>query len=223
MASGGGGAFNPLSLSPTAWYKADALVLSNDDAVASWADSSGNGNTLTQASGVNRPIYKTNIKNSLPAVLFGASQYMDSAAFGVALAQPGTVIIAAKAPAEVTVSHQAFSGQTGTARWVIYLVSDAYHLFASSDIAGDTATIDEWVILTSVVNGASSSLQKNTATAVTGNAGTYALDGVRLGGSSVPDAHWLSYILEVLVFSSALSAGNITNVQNYLSAKWGIT
>lgn len=50
-------------------YKSDSLALNDGDAVSSWSDSSGNGNTATGA-GSSRPLYKTNIFGSLPAVLF---------------------------------------------------------------------------------------------------------------------------------------------------------
>ena len=42
--------------------------LNDGDAVASWADSSGNSNNASQATAANRPIYKTNIYGTNPAV-----------------------------------------------------------------------------------------------------------------------------------------------------------
>lgn len=60
-----------------AWYKADALVgLSDGDAISSITDSSGNGNTVSQATGSAKAVYKTNIQNSLPAIRFdGTDDY----------------------------------------------------------------------------------------------------------------------------------------------------
>ncbi len=53
------------------WYKADAITgLSDGDAVASWVDSSGQGNTLTQSTASAKPSYQTNELNSLPVVRF---------------------------------------------------------------------------------------------------------------------------------------------------------
>ena len=53
------------------WYKADAITgLSDGDAVDSWVDSSGNGNTLTQSTSGAKPSYETNEVNSLPVVRF---------------------------------------------------------------------------------------------------------------------------------------------------------
>lgn len=55
-----------------AWWKADSLSLNDGDSISSWADSSGNGRTLTQSLTL-RPTYKTNIFNSLPAARFDGS------------------------------------------------------------------------------------------------------------------------------------------------------
>jgi hypothetical protein len=62
-----------------AWYKADALSLSNNDPVGSWTDSSGGGYTLT-ASGGDRPTFKTSTLNGLPVVEFGGSNFIDASA-----------------------------------------------------------------------------------------------------------------------------------------------
>ncbi len=55
------------------WFKADSLALSDADPVSSWLDSSGNGYTATQATGINQPLYKTAILNGLPVVRFDGS------------------------------------------------------------------------------------------------------------------------------------------------------
>ncbi len=55
-----------------AWWKADSLSLSNNDPVSSWTDSSGNGKTATGSS-ITRPLYKTSIFGSMPAVVFDGS------------------------------------------------------------------------------------------------------------------------------------------------------
>jgi hypothetical protein len=51
------------------WFKADVLALNDSDPVSSWADSSGNSNTLTGTT-TTRPLFKTNQYNSLPCVRY---------------------------------------------------------------------------------------------------------------------------------------------------------
>lgn len=53
------------------WLKADALVLNNNDLIASWTDNSGRNNHFTQTGGdALKPIFHTGQINSLPAVYF---------------------------------------------------------------------------------------------------------------------------------------------------------
>jgi len=75
---------SPASATPAApsvitWFKADAITgLGNGAAVASWADSSGNGFTAFQATAGQRPTYALNALNGMPAVHFNsaASTYL---------------------------------------------------------------------------------------------------------------------------------------------------
>jgi len=56
---------------------ANKLALSDNDAVATWADESGLGNDATQATAGSRPTYKTNILNGNPVVRFdGTDDYL---------------------------------------------------------------------------------------------------------------------------------------------------
>jgi len=74
--------FNPLSLSPALWLDASdastlytdsgltTLVSADGDPVGGWKDKSGNTKHALQASGTNKPLYKTNIKNSKSILRF---------------------------------------------------------------------------------------------------------------------------------------------------------
>lgn len=72
LSAGGGGGTPPTSTAGLfAQYAGRAITGLNDaDPIASWNDISGNGRHLTQATSGRRPLYKVNIINSLPAVLF---------------------------------------------------------------------------------------------------------------------------------------------------------
>lgn len=68
-----GGDWTPEELASltVGWYQADIITGKNDgDEVDSWTDSSGQSNTLTQTTSGAKPIYKTNIINSLPVLQF---------------------------------------------------------------------------------------------------------------------------------------------------------
>lgn len=60
------------------WLNADKLSLSDNDAVSSWTDFSGNANHAAQGSGTLQPIFKTNQVNGFPAIEFdGSDDYLD--------------------------------------------------------------------------------------------------------------------------------------------------
>jgi len=69
---------NPCAAAPAAnglkaWFKADTLGLSDGSAVSAWADSSGNGNDLSQSNAAQQPIFKTNALNGIAAVRFNGT------------------------------------------------------------------------------------------------------------------------------------------------------
>lgn len=84
----GGGAFDPLSLSPALWLDAsDASTLydstsggslvTSDATVGRWEDKSGNSRHVIQSNGAYRPIRKTAIQNGLDIVRFdGGDDHM---------------------------------------------------------------------------------------------------------------------------------------------------
>lgn len=69
---GGGGAFSPSQIAGLQlWLKANAITgLNDNDPVANWNDSSGNGRDLSQGTAASRPTFRTSQVNSLPAVDF---------------------------------------------------------------------------------------------------------------------------------------------------------
>lgn len=77
------------------WLKADALVLNDLDAVATWADQSGNGNDFTQATSTARPTYRTAQLNGQPGVDFdGGDILLMAANSGLLQNKAGATIIA---------------------------------------------------------------------------------------------------------------------------------
>ena len=88
--------FNPLSISPLLWLDASdpstlytdsgltTLVSADGDPVGGWLDKSGNTRHATQASGTNKPAYKTAIKNGLSSIRFdGVNDVLSSSQFAL--------------------------------------------------------------------------------------------------------------------------------------------
>ncbi len=219
--------FTPLSIAGCQlWLDASQLTgLSNNDPLSTWTDFSTHSRDATQSGGA-RPTYKTNVKNSLPAILFVASssQYMTGS---LTLSQPVTLF--------AVVKHTSSGPQTfnfyfdGTTNRLALLRLDTstpgYEAYAGSDAAITVSADTNWHYLTAVVNG-SSSIVANNGSATTGlAAGSNSLGSTYiLGGGYVPTpgAFMDGYIAEFIVYDTALSSGDRTLVQNYLISKWSL-
>jgi len=68
----------------TFWFRGDGITgLVDTDPLGTWNDESGNGHDVSQGIGVSKPLYRTNIVNSLPAVYFdGINDWMDGTLSG---------------------------------------------------------------------------------------------------------------------------------------------
>jgi len=92
------GIFVPTTEGMLGWWKADADCYEDagtdpcedGDGVYQWNDQSGNGKNLIQTTAGNRPTYKTNIQNGLPAVRFDGS---DDFYNNIALGATGTIAV----------------------------------------------------------------------------------------------------------------------------------
>jgi hypothetical protein len=96
----------------------------------------------------------------------------------------------------------------------ILLYAGQYDLFATTDLG-------TYGVITATINGASSSIQWNDDTPVTGNAGTNALDGTYYIGYDADNANMS--IKEVIIRSNNESAQNRTDVKTYFYNAYSIT
>ncbi|WP_244936852.1 hypothetical protein [Leptospira brenneri] len=55
------------------WFKADQLTLNDGDGITTWSDLSGYGNHVAQANAIQRPVFRVNQVNGLPAAQFRSS------------------------------------------------------------------------------------------------------------------------------------------------------
>lgn len=213
--------FDPLSLSPALWFKADAITgLVDADAIDTWPDSSGNARNLTPLNNAYRPTWETGEKNGLPVARFdGTNDHLVTAAF--TLNQPATYFFVVKMLASGgyrtladgnTVNSVTHWNSNGGAKWQQY---------AGAFGAQQTVDTTNYFIVTSVVNGASSEMYVNGGAAATGNAGANNAAGFALGGRALGENAQMD-VGEVLVFPSALGSTDRAAVRDYLNARWAV-
>jgi hypothetical protein len=239
---GGSAAFAPTDLSGLVlWLKADTLALNDGDAVGSWADSSGNGNTASQAAGASKPTYKAGIINSLPVVRFdGSNDYLTvtrNAGLEPAAITIFALIRATTPPANFSYVASKVLTAGASASYALN-VSGASALrcfgnFATTGevFAGQTIPAAVWAISPARITCMKADGSKLYLYYDGGVAG----DGVTAAGNLVYDANDLkigSYdgaslfmafdLGELLIYNSALSDADRWSVNKYLGTRWAI-
>jgi hypothetical protein len=205
-----------------AWFKADALSLTDADPVATWADSSGEANDLAQATGGLQPTYRTNVLNGLPVVRFdGVDDYLTRAT--PTYAQPNTVFVVQQFAAPTDGAYNImFDGAGGSGHYITKVGGgDSRALFAGATLAGSPAT-GNFEIWSASFNGALSELFVNGTSNIAGDAGSQSLVGLRVGAAFNAAGPFHGDIAEVLVYNAALSAGDRQLLEAYLGTKYDI-
>lgn len=210
--------FSPDSLSGLKlWLKADALALNDNDAVASWTDSSGLGNHAVQATEAAKPTYKTAIVNGKPVLRFdGTDDFMAApaitAASGMTCFCVGKVTLATNFGMFFVLNGAAFelrqNSTLGTAQ-----------LFAGAGTVNGTDALG-WHVYSFSSNGSNLSQLWTDGTSNGTRAdgpvcGTPAI-GARLAAVLPMNGD----IAECLLYDSSLSVANRQSIEAYLKAKY---
>lgn len=240
----GGGGFSPTDIAGlVAWYKADAIGgLSDNDPVATWADSSGNGRDATQGTAANKPTYQTGEVNSLPCVRFDGSNDVlaatcphqpDFTLFVVLKPTGGAIDNYQSAVSRGAVfendTNFAFAVRRGGAneflRWCCYW-RNVSTLYGNEGGGWVDAT---WTYVAVKVDGSANlTIYEKGSSEVTDGSNSASTDGsqsLRIGGpnsTTSSDAYFTGDIAEVILYDSALSDGDRGSVESYLGTKYAL-
>ena len=226
------------------WLKADESVYSDagstlaatTNTVQQWNDVSGNGNNASQASSTNRPTYTTNVVNSLPALDFSGSDYMDPSALGIA-GTGGFSIFIALQPTSIN-----------TNQYIIDRTSGTNNLTSLKYASGNRFAVQKRTDSGSGLGGPESTTAANTSAfqlidymRTRGTAYDFYLDGtlegtladgdgdltppsLRIGTHATNITRGLNgYISEVAIYDTDLNEAQRKIVENYLAAKYALT
>jgi hypothetical protein len=218
------------------WLEADSGVYSDagttvaphDGSIQQWNDLSGNGNHFSQSTADRRPWFHTNVLNGRPAVYFGTNDYIWKS-FGASYAQPITVFIIARVP-DTSATRRLVSTPTvsHTGLQILFTSStDAISYSAGSVIGSGVAAfphLGQHVLHTFRADGASSYARTNGSAYVSGNAGTQASSGHRLGArwDTAQDYLFDGYIAAFLLYSGAMSDTDRDWIETQLKEKYGL-
>lgn len=224
-----------------AWYKADSLGLGDGAAVTSWADSSGNGLTLTQATGANQPIFHTAGVNGLPAVTFdGVNDFLATAAT-TSPTTGVTVMVLLKPTAVDTTGHTVLchhAAATWTAPFAAHImrlsgatqqweafVEDAT-LAANRAQETPVAAAGAWQVMEFVYDQSGAALHRNgVLAAYTPRSGalTARTQPLWVGQDMSLTEPFKGDIAEILIYAGALSTTDRVALERYLMARAGLT
>ena len=214
--------FNPKSISGlVGWWDASdsATVTLNSGNVSAWADKSGNGRTLSQATAANQPAYTTGAVNGRNAIVWPSTTNGRTLGVASAFTVQQYAIVCRLGDGGSTLSD--FRGLlsapanigllvgSSTANWWPASGSD-FPLMRRNGAA--EASIDA----APAVPMPLSVLLVRSNSAISRQ--------LILGGErSNTSRSWWGPICEVLAFSSTLNAAATSAVERYLARKWGVT
>lgn len=224
------------------WYKADAITsLSDGDAVASWVDSSGNSNTLTQSTAGAQPSYETNELNSLPIVRFDKDASPGDNVFNADLGgdfEPGTgdffIAMVAKFPSSGTQFFMS-KAASGTQGMQVFM-SGSNLLFRPQTVGTTTNNIAQLSVVDSsfhtiVCRRVSGTLgSEYDGSAFSTDNGTKVNDGnvnndanFNIASSSTGGLDADLELAEALIAVGTLTDENMQRITGYLAHKYALT
>ena len=122
----------PVTSGLVLWLAADAITgVSDGAALSAWPDESGLGNNATQAIPAQQPIYKLNVQNGLPGVLFGSGSGIGMAT-PLSMSVPYTVFVVYNS-ADINTFRRAIQLSSGGTNWLLGPRRDANNSFAHYD------------------------------------------------------------------------------------------
>jgi hypothetical protein len=217
--------WSPLVLEPALWFDAAQLTgLVDNDPVGSWTDASGNGRHAVQGTGAAKPTYKTAALNGRPVVRFdGVDDWLQTAAFGAALAQPTTITLVGTATGA---DNYFYDGLNDGGRHVIITnnggSSTTALLYAGTGAPYTVPAFGPARVYTALFSGAASRLWVDgTAAGAAADGGTLALPGLTLGAYWGALANLTGDVAEVVLVNRALSGDERAALEAYLKTKWG--
>lgn len=202
------------------WYKADSLSLSNNDPISTWSDSSGNSNDVT-GTGSTRPLYKTNIQNSLPTVRFDGTDDFLSGTFNYTV---GTlfVVMNFNSAGNFPGYNSLFEGNTGVLNSDDMLIGDGGGTTNLYDNGINSPFRDNMYINT-VLTKDFSPLSTIKLFYGLSTDTPFAKTSLNVGyNPSIGSRYWNGDVCEIILYDTVLSSTNLGRVATYLNSKWAL-
>jgi hypothetical protein len=220
------------------WYDASdatTFTYSSSNIISQWSDKSGNSRNATQATTSQQPTRQTNVINGLPVVRFdGSNDYLE---FTNILSGDTTfTVFWVLRPVAVTTGYKpsfAFLSNApdvdyGALHYINPSAQGASYPFGGNSGWGNydnsgSYTANSVYLMEFIADGSTWKVFKagtQEGTNNTGGSPSYAKTWI--AAQNNPPRFSQFDFGEILVYNTALSAGDVTTNRNYLNAKWGL-
>ena len=205
----------------------------DNTALQFWVDKSVNSNTFSQSNAGKRPVYKTNIQNSLGVVNFTPLLLFDSSSANLFPTGNAVRSLFAVFYLRNDVDQAGTLFYTGDISSVplqfsLEVNSGDYFVKCGSDRSGGSPTTNTWYYFglnsnAGVISADYTFTQNSSPVTLVAPAGSpnTALTQLNVGGFN-NGGQVDGYIAEILYYNVSLTSGQMTNVNNYLANKWGV-
>lgn len=220
------GGFNPRLLPNLAlWVRGD-MGITIGTGVSAWADQSGNGNHLTQATGAKQPLFVASAANGRPGVRFDTSGTQFLATGAITLNQPENVFAALKVitpgPAGGT-RDIAWDGIAAGNMVLGSILAAATSISAGTSLAcGGAIAAGAYDYIGALYSGVSSELRVHGAVVGAGAAGANNAGGFTLGALGGGTRGLNVEFAEVIIYGRALSTAEKVLVETYLKTRYAL-
>lgn len=195
--------------------------------VSAWADQSGNGRNLAQATATRQPYLALDQINGHSAIVFDGSD--DYLRVNYTESQPLTTFLVCIPAATPFVGAQPQDGGGGTGNNCRFYVADAtgqdYGMFSGATLqtSGNLDDSTVWQSVRNIFNSTSSSFAVNGTVRASGDAGAVGSSGLTIGafGNLVSNFTDCS-VAEVIRYGRVLTAPEIAQVEAYITARYSL-
>lgn len=220
--------FSPDSIAGLiAWYDpaADYVTKDGSDLVSAWASRAGTGGAAwdLNVGGVaaNRVWSATSGRNGGPGITFNGAAGGFIKTGAAAVSQPYTIIHSLKCT-NVAAGPYASDGAVVNDSRIMYIqpADGKLQVYAGTGVISPTAIADNvWSTIVGVFNGASSISRVDGSASTAGNCGATNSSGICLGAQAGGGAGFFPGTYgHTFVFGAAVSAGDLVNLETWLSA-----
>lgn len=226
--------FSPTSLSGLAWWlKADAITgLSNGDAIATWADSSGNGRNATQTDAARRPTFTLLGLNGKPTVRFNGTSHLMNTSYAPTLGDFTLFMVFRPLGVQSGAAARIIDKDYINGCWLGSNSSGATNSWGGG-VQQSAAPFGMFLNLSNSNAHILCSTRSGTAYTLFGDGNTVSANATvsssnmsanpfAIGAVVSNVGHYLGDIAEMVLFSRALTSEERGSMNTYLGGRWGI-